>query len=71
MNVRDYAALGMTAGGIKRSSRAQERQHGVHQPAAGFFRLQCSKSFGLLSPLGERLGEGVMQEAIFALNPLT
>jgi len=25
----------------------------------------------LLSPLGERLGEGVMQEAIFALNPLT
>jgi len=25
----------------------------------------------LLSPLGERLGEGVMQEAIFALTPLT
>jgi hypothetical protein len=25
----------------------------------------------LLSPLGERLGEGVMQETIFALNPLT
>jgi len=25
----------------------------------------------LLSPLGERLGEGVMQEKIFALNPLT
>jgi len=25
----------------------------------------------LLSPLGERLGEGVMQEMIFALNPLT
>jgi hypothetical protein len=25
----------------------------------------------LLSPLGERLGEGVMQEAIFALHPLT
>jgi hypothetical protein len=25
----------------------------------------------LLSPLGERLGEGVMQEAAFALNPLT
>jgi hypothetical protein len=25
----------------------------------------------LLSPLGERLGEGVMQEEIFALNPLT
>jgi hypothetical protein len=25
----------------------------------------------LLSPLGERLGEGVMQEIIFALNPLT
>jgi len=25
----------------------------------------------LLSPLGERLGEGAMQEAIFALNPLT
>jgi hypothetical protein len=23
----------------------------------------------LLSPLGERLGEGVMQEAIFALTP--
>ncbi len=23
----------------------------------------------LLSPLGERLGEGVMQEATFALNP--
>ena len=28
-------------------------------------------SFVLLSPLGERLGEGVMQETIFALNPLT
>ena len=25
----------------------------------------------LLSPLGERLGEGVMQETIFALRPLT
>jgi len=25
----------------------------------------------LLSPLGERLGEGVMQEMIFALIPLT
>jgi len=25
----------------------------------------------LLSPLGERLGEGVMQEAVFGLNPLT
>jgi hypothetical protein len=25
----------------------------------------------LLSPLGERLGEGVMQEAVFALHPLT
>ncbi len=25
----------------------------------------------LLSPLGERLGEEVMQEAVFALNPLT
>jgi hypothetical protein len=25
----------------------------------------------LLSPLGERLGEGVMQEAVFALNSLT
>jgi hypothetical protein len=25
----------------------------------------------LLSPLGERLGEGVMQETIFALHPLT
>jgi len=24
-----------------------------------------------LSPLGERLGEGVMQEIVFALNPLT
>jgi hypothetical protein len=24
----------------------------------------------LLSPLGERLGEGVMQEAVFALLPL-
>jgi hypothetical protein len=27
--------------------------------------------FFLLSPLGERLGEGVMQETIFELNPLT
>jgi hypothetical protein len=26
--------------------------------------------FMLLSPLGERLGEGVMQEEVFALNPL-
>jgi hypothetical protein len=25
----------------------------------------------LLSPLGERLGEGVTQETIFVLNPLT
>jgi len=25
----------------------------------------------LLSPLGERLGEGVMQELAFALHPLT
>jgi len=25
----------------------------------------------LLSPLGERLGEGVMQEAVSGLNPLT
>jgi len=25
----------------------------------------------LLSPLGERLGEGVMQETMFALHPLT
>jgi len=25
----------------------------------------------LLSPLGERLGEGVMQEMVFALHPLT
>jgi len=25
----------------------------------------------LLSPLGERLGEGVMQERNFAVNPLT
>jgi len=24
-----------------------------------------------LSPLGERLGEGVMQEVVFELNPLT
>jgi hypothetical protein len=28
-------------------------------------------TFMLLSPLGERLGEGVMQETIFMLNPLT
>jgi hypothetical protein len=28
-------------------------------------------SFTLLSPLGERLGEGVMQEAAFVLHPLT
>jgi hypothetical protein len=28
-------------------------------------------SFMLLSPLGERLGEGVMQEMVFVLNPLT
>jgi hypothetical protein len=28
-------------------------------------------SFMLLSPLGKRLGEGVMRETIFALNPLT
>jgi hypothetical protein len=27
--------------------------------------------FMLLSPLEERLGEGVMQETIFELNPLT
>jgi hypothetical protein len=27
--------------------------------------------FMLLSPLGERLGEGVMQETIFELSPLT
>jgi hypothetical protein len=27
--------------------------------------------FLLLSPLGERLGEGVMQEVIFAFHPLT
>jgi hypothetical protein len=27
--------------------------------------------FMLLSPLGERLGEGVLQETAFALNPLT
>jgi hypothetical protein len=27
--------------------------------------------FMLLSPLGERLGEGVMQEIIFASRPLT
>ena len=26
-------------------------------------------SFMLLSPLGERLGEGVMQETIFGLTP--
>jgi len=25
----------------------------------------------LLSPLGERLGEGMMQEATFVLHPLT
>jgi len=25
----------------------------------------------LLSPLGERLGEGVMQETVFTLHPLT
>jgi len=25
----------------------------------------------LLSPLGERLGEGVMQETVFAAHPLT
>jgi len=25
----------------------------------------------LLSPSGERLGEGVMREKVFALNPLT
>jgi hypothetical protein len=28
-------------------------------------------SFMLLSPLGERLGEGVMQEKAFVLHPLT
>jgi hypothetical protein len=27
--------------------------------------------FMLLSPLGERLGEGVMQERVFVLHPLT
>jgi hypothetical protein len=27
--------------------------------------------FMLLSPVGERLGVGVMQETVFALNPLT
>jgi hypothetical protein len=27
--------------------------------------------FMLLSPLGERLGEGVMQERTFAVHPLT
>jgi hypothetical protein len=27
--------------------------------------------FMLLSPLGERLGEGAMQETVFALHPLT
>jgi hypothetical protein len=27
--------------------------------------------FMLLSPLGERLGEGVMKERIFAVHPLT
>jgi hypothetical protein len=25
----------------------------------------------LLSPLGERLGEGVLQETVFAVHPLT
>jgi len=29
------------------------------------------RKFMLLSPLGERLGEGVMQEATFVLHPLT
>ena len=28
-------------------------------------------SLMLLSPLGERLGEGVMEEATFVLHPLT
>jgi hypothetical protein len=28
-------------------------------------------SLMLLSPLGERLGEGVMQETVFAVHPLT
>ena len=28
-------------------------------------------TFMLLSPLGERLGEGVLQETVFALHPLT
>ena len=28
-------------------------------------------AFTLLSPLGERLGEGVMQETVSGLNPLT
>jgi hypothetical protein len=35
-----------------------------------FQRLMLQRLM-LLSPLGERLGEGVMQETIFALNPLT
>ena len=30
-----------------------------------------SPNLMLLSPLGERLGEGVMQEAILVLHPLT
>jgi hypothetical protein len=31
--------------------------------------LLSPSPFMLLSPLGERLGEGVMQEAIFVLHP--
>jgi hypothetical protein len=40
-------------------------------PLVALLSTSSSSCFMLLSPLGERLGEGVMQEAIFVLLPLT
>jgi len=33
--------------------------------------MMIALPFKLLSPLGQRLGEGVMQETAFVLHPLT
>jgi hypothetical protein len=58
----------MTASPLDSVASTEDHTHGNAFAGAYARRVAAAK---LLSPLGERLGEGVMQETIFAIHPLT
>ena len=69
----------MLMSGLGRGNPRPEEVRAPHDKSATEWRASSKDSlsfhiplpFMLLSPLGERLGEGVMQEGTFELNPLT